>query len=144
MTIGTTSGNRISRVRGVGRLTEADRIGARQLRMLRTAPPPCAETAVPSPEPVPEPVAQPAPQTAVPHPHTMAGWLDLAVTGAAVLSNSRNLRHDLSRQPDSISVVPLTLPHLRAGRAEFARAACSFGWYQQPIRLPNTALRQAG
>ena len=57
-------------------------------------------------------------------PHPSYPPLDLAAAGAAVLTNSRGLKQDLSRYSDNISVVSLTLPHLRAGLSELARAAC--------------------
>jgi hypothetical protein len=57
-------------------------------------------------------------------PHPSYPPLDLAAAGAAVLTNSRGLKQDLSRYSDNISVVSLTLPHLRAGLSGLARAAC--------------------
>jgi hypothetical protein len=57
-------------------------------------------------------------------PHPSYPPLDLAASGAAVLTNSRGLKQDLSRYSDNISVVSPTLPQLRAGLAALARAAC--------------------
>jgi len=57
-------------------------------------------------------------------PHPSYPPLDLAAAGAAVLTNSHGLKQDLSQYSDNISVVPPTLPRLRAGLAALARAAC--------------------
>ena len=56
-------------------------------------------------------------------PHPSYPPLDLAASGAAVLTNARGLKQDLSCYSDNISVVPPTLPHLRAGLAALALAA---------------------
>jgi hypothetical protein len=56
-------------------------------------------------------------------PHPSYPPLDLAASGAAVLTNARGLKQDLSCYSDNISVVPPTLPHLRRGLAALARAA---------------------
>jgi hypothetical protein len=57
-------------------------------------------------------------------PHPSYPPLDLAAAGAAVLTNSRGVKHDLSRYSANIAVAELTPGALQAGLAALARAAC--------------------
>jgi hypothetical protein len=57
-------------------------------------------------------------------PHPSYPPLDLASAGAAVLTNCRGIKQDLSRYSDNIAVAELTPSGLQAGLAALARAAC--------------------
>jgi|694.fasta_scaffold64762_2 hypothetical protein len=57
-------------------------------------------------------------------PHPSYPPLDLAAAGAAVLTNARGVKRDLSRYSANIAVAELTPPALQAGLAALARAAC--------------------
>lgn len=57
-------------------------------------------------------------------PHPSYPPLDLAAAGAAVLTNARGVKDDLSRYSANIAVAELTPPALQAGLAALARAAC--------------------
>jgi hypothetical protein len=58
-------------------------------------------------------------------PHPSYPPLDLAAGGAAVLTNSRGNKQDLSHYSANISAVPPTREALRAGLAALARTACN-------------------
>ena len=57
-------------------------------------------------------------------PHPSYPPLDLAAAGAAVLTNCRGMKQDLSRYSANIAVAALTPAALQAGLAKLARSAC--------------------
>ena len=67
-------------------------------------------------------------------PHPSYPPLDLAASGAAVLTNGHGLKQDLSGYSRNISVVPSTRRHLRAGLAALAQAACDVEARAEAVR----------